>query len=346
MMNIQGLFSLEGKILGKGAFGVVYLGMDLSKNRYVALKKIPRYLINDPDKYEMFSNEILVSSGVKHENLVNIIDLADINNEKYIAYEYCNGGDLGRYLKFFTRFDETFVQYCLTQLLKGLQALHSKKIIHHDIKPENILIDLFPNSNDEERKSYLKILNDIFQSSNNGMSNQYIDPSSRKFIYDSLMKSKIKLSDFGLSKYKGESNQRVLGGSPAYMDPNMFIPNAGINIIENEKVDIWALGVFAYELFFGCLPFGTYYQDMGTLMQQLRVGRYMVDIRKYGKVSVQFLSFLGMCLKRSQNFRANVTELLFSEFITMEPSKFTYIDLNNRKYVNSNGQIILTIDKY
>ena len=61
---------------------------------------------------------------------------------------------------------------------------------------------------------------------------------------------------------------------------------------------------------------------------------------------MQFLSFLGMCLKRSQNFRANVTELLFSEFITMEPSKFTYIDLNNRKYVNSSGQIILTIDKY
>ena len=346
MMNIQGLFSLEGKTLGKGAFGVVYLGMDLSKNRYVALKKIPKYLINSPDKYEMFSNEILVSSGVKHENLVNIIDIADINNEKYIAYEYCNGGDLGRYLKFFTKFDETFVQYCLTQILKGLQALHSKSIIHHDIKPENILVDLFPNSNDEEKKSYLKIINDIFQSSNDGMSYQYIDPSSRKFILDSLMKSRIKVSDFGLSKYKGESNERVLGGSPAYMDPNMFIPNVGINIIENEKVDIWALGVLAYELFFGCLPFGSYYQDMGSLMQQLRIGRYVADIRKCGRVSEQFLSFLGLCLKRSQNFRANVTELLFSEFITMEPNKFNYIDLNDKRYVNSMGQIILTIDKY
>ena len=346
MMNIQGLFSLEGKVLGKGEFGVVYLGMDLSKNRYVALKKIPRYLINDPDKYEMFSNEILVSSGVKHENLVNIIDLADINNEKYIAYEYCNGGDLGRYLKFFTRFDETFVQYCLTQLLKGLQALHSKKIIHHDIKPENILVELKPfeindKNNVEEKKKFEKEVDTVLQLTDKKRYqnvNQINNMSKEKeYVYNILLKSKIKVSDFGLSKFKEDNNEKMLGGSPLYMDPNLFEPNVDIKTIENEKVDVWAVGIFAYELFFGKRPFNSPSQSLKELIQILKVGKYSIDLKECGKVSKQFLSFLNMCLQRPQKIRPNVTELLFSEFITRDTNKFEYITLDNVESIKFPG---------
>ena len=367
MENIQGLFALEDKILGKGSFGTVYLGTDLANDKYVSLKKIPLEIMNDPQKIEALSNEILISSGVENENLVKILDLTYIDKDKYIVYEFCNGGDLRRYLRYFKRFEEIHVQYFMSQILNGLSELHNKKIIHHDIKPENVLVELIPfkikdKNNKEERKKFEKTIDEILQmtnkkKNNNPNSSTFTENNSnsnitKDYILESLLKSKIKVSDFGLSKFKEENNQKMLSGSPLYMDPNLFVPNVEVKTIENEKVDIWAVGIFAYELFFGKRPFNSPSQSLKELIQVLKKGIYVIDLKECSKISKQFLSFLNMCLQRSQDVRPNVTELMFSEFITRDPSKFEYIDLNNLNqtkfpndnYIGQNGEIIMTID--
>ena len=365
MENLQGLFALENKILGKGSFGTVYLGMDLYNNKYVALKKIPSEIIRDPQKIEALSNEILISSGVDNVNLVRILDITEIENNKYIVYEFCNGGDLRRYLKFFKRFDEKSVQYFMSQILNGLSELHAKKIIHHDLKPENVLVDLIPfdikdNNNVEERKKFDKLVEDILKltdkkrNQNQPMENENINNPgiNKQFVLSTLLKSKIKVSDFGLSKFKDENNQKMLSGSPLYMDPNLFEPNVDVKTIEDEKVDIWAIGIFAYELFYGKRPFNAPSQSLKELVQVLRRGIYIIDLNECGQISKQFLSFLNMCLQRPQKIRPNVTELSLSEFITRDPNKFEYINLKNLSqikfpnpnYVNYQGQIIMTID--
>ena len=365
MINMQGLFALENKVLGKGSFGVVYLGTDIANDKYVALKKIPAEIINDAQKIESLSNEILISSGVDNVNLVRILDLTEIENNKYIVYEFCNGGDLRRYLRFFKTFDEKAIQYFMSQILNGLSELHAKKIIHHDLKPENVLVDLSPydikdKNNFEERKKFEKIIEEILQltdkkrNQNNGLIYGNISSSgvNQEYIFNTLLRSKIKVSDFGLSKFKEDNNQKNLSGSPLYMDPNLFEPNVDIKTIENEKVDIWAIGIFAYELFTGKRPFNSPAQSLKELIQVLKRGIYIIDLKECGKISKQFLSFLNMCLQRPQNIRPNVTELLFSEFITLDPQKFDYINLKNLNqvkfpnpnYVNPQGQIIMTID--
>ena len=348
-MNLQGLFALEDRILGKGSFGTVYLGLDLEKDRYVSLKKIPPEIKDDPQKINALSNEILISSGVDNENLVKIIDLTEIEKDKYIVYEFCNGGDLRRYLRYFKRFDERAVQYIVNQVLNGLSELHGKKIIHHDIKPENILIELKPfeikyKDNFEEKMRFEREVDNILQLTdkkkyqNTNQQNDYNKINrERELVYNTLLKSKIKVSDFGLSKFKEENNEKMLGGSPLYMDPNLFEPNVDIKTIENEKVDIWAIGIFAYELFFGKRPFNSPSQSLKELIQILRIGRYTVDLKECGKVSKQFLSFLNMCLQRPQKIRPNVTELLFSEFITRDPNKFEYITLDNVESIKFPG---------
>ena len=365
MINMQGLFALENKVLGKGSFGVVYLGTDIANDKYVALKKIPAEIINDAQKIESLSNEILISSGVDNVNLVRILDLTEIENNQYIVYEFCNGGDLRRYLRFFKTFDEKAIQYFMSQILNGLSELHAKKIIHHDLKPENVLVDLSPydikdKNNFEERKKFEKIIEEILQltdkkrNQNNGLVYGNISSSgvNQEYIFNTLLRSKIKVSDFGLSKFKEDNNQKNLSGSPLYMDPNLFEPNVDIKTIENEKVDIWAIGIFAYELFTGKRPFNSPAQSLKELIQVLKRGIYIIDLKECGKISKQFLSFLNMCLQRPQNIRPNVTELLFSEFITLDPKKFDYINLKNLNqvkfpnpnYVNPQGQIIMTID--
>ena len=365
MESIQGLFGLENKILGKGSFGTVYLGTDISKERYVALKKVPRNILNNPQTLQLLSNEILISSGVDNENLVKILDLTDINKEKYIVYEFCNGGDLRRYLRYFRRFDERYVQRFMCQVLNGLCELHSKKIIHHDIKPENVLVELIPfvindKNNIEEKKKFEKTVEDILQATNKKKNSSYSFENNESsnnnninnnFILKTLLNSKIKVSDFGLSKFKEDNNQKMLSGSPLYMDPKLFEPNVEVKTIENEKVDIWAVGIFAYELFFGKRPFNSPSQSLKELIQVLKRGIYIIDLKECGQISKQFLSFLNMCLQSEQEIRPNVMELMFSEFITREPEKFEYINMNNlysikfpnNNYINNNGQIIMNI---
>ena len=362
---LQGLFALDNKILGKGSFGTVYLGTDLANDNYVALKKIPSEIQKDQQKIEALSNEILIASGVDNVNLVRILDLTEIEENKYIVYEFCNGGDLRRYLRYFKTFDEKTIQYIMYQILNGLSELHAKHIIHHDLKPENVLVDLIPfeikdKNNFEERKQFEKIVEEILQLTdkkkkhNNSLVYEDISNSgiNKEYILKTLLKSKIKVSDFGLSKFKEDNNQKNLSGSPLYMDPNLFEPDVDIKTIEDEKVDIWAIGIFAYELFTGQRPFNSPKQSLKELIQVLKKGYYVIDLKEYGKISKQFLSFLNMCLQRPQNIRPNVNELLFSEFITRDTSKFEYINLMNlnqikfpnSSYVNPQGQIIMNID--
>ena len=348
---MQGIYALEDRILGKGSFGTVYLGVELANDRYVSLKKIPPEIKEDPQKINALSNEILISAGVDNENLVKILDLTDIGNDKYIVYEFCNGGDLRRYLRYFKRFDERSVQYFMMQVLNGLKELHDKKIIHHDLKPENVLVELRPfeikdKKNIEEKKKFEKDVDNILQlTDKKRYQNQYNMPNNnnlnkeneKEIVYNTLLKSKIKVSDFGLSKFKEDNNEKMLGGSPLYMDPNLFEPNVEIKTIENEKVDIWAIGIFAYELFFGKRPFNSPSQSLKELIQILKIGKYYIDLKECGKVSKQFLSFLNMCLQRPQKIRPNVTELLFSEFITRDPNKFDYITFDNVDFVKFPG---------
>ena len=364
MDNIQGLFALENKILGKGSFGTVYLGTNISNDKYVALKKIPIEIMKDHQKIQALSNEILISAGVENENLVTIIDLTDINEDKYIVYEFCNGGDLRRYLRYFKSFDETCVQYFVKQVLNGLSELHDKKIIHHDIKPENILVELLPENIESlkvpsEKKAFEKTVEDILKKTDKKKTKNnaliYDDdnsPQTKQFILKTLLRSKIKVSDFGLSKFKEDNNQKMLSGSPLYMDPTLFEPDVKVETIENEKVDIWAIGILAYELFTGKRPFNSPSQSLKELIQILKRGTYIIDLNECGKISKQFLSFLNMCLQRKQKVRPYVMELQLSEFITREPKMFEYINMNNinsvkfpnANYVVGNGQIIMNID--
>ena len=211
----------------------------------------------------------------------------------------------------------------------------------------------------KKKKKYEKIIDDILQATNKKKQldyynddNNFNEQNNKEYILNILLKSKIKVSDFGLSKYKDDNNEKMLSGSPLYMDPNLFKPNVEIKTIENEKVDIWAVGIFAYELFTGKRPFNSPSQSLKELIEVLNVGKYTIDLKECKQISKQFLSFLNMCLQRPQELRPTVTELQFSEFITRDSSKFDYINLNNFKevnfpnesYIGLNGVIHLNID--
>ena len=349
-------------VLGKGSFGIVYKGIynyeDISKE--VALKEIPEEILEDQSKLESLYNEISISSKLNqeeknneekkekkkneekkeekkeeknkvllvNENIVNFLDIINLNKKTFLVYEFCNGGDLKRYLRYFKRFNEKVVQYILTQVIKGLQILHNKKIVHHDIKPENILVELcVEGASPEEREEKIKMI--MGKTDHKNRYSTKFDSITNEEILDILCKSKIKLSDFGLSKFKKETNKIEISGSPLYLDPNLLKSESNLETVENEKVDIWALGVLAYELFFYDLPFQPMPPSIERLKQLYKKGEYIIDMKKCKKISKQFICFLNACLQEKQMIRPLTDELLFFEFIVRNVDNFNYLTYDN-----------------
>ena len=382
-VNIKksGLYELySNEVLGKGSFGIVYKGIRRipdsnnpgeEKIEEVAFKKIPQEIINDKAKLDALSNEILISSLINvsnkneekekgkiediyekiNENIVCFLDIVDFDYDKYLAYEFCNGGDLKRYLSYFKGFDESMIQFILKQVITGLQHLHNKKIVHHDIKPENILVELCPDGKDE---NFQKKVNLIMEMTDR--KNRFRIKENNIIKDDELIRilkhSKIKLSDFGLSKYKEQYNKKEISGSPLYIDPNLFVPDSDNETVESEKVDIWAIGALAYELFFNELPFQPSIPSIDKLIESLEKGVYFIDFKKCNKISKELISFINMCLQRPQKIRPLCDELLFSEFICRDPQYLIKLNIDNYKnekypegdYLKIDGKITMNID--
>ena len=352
-------------ILGKGSFGTVYKGT-LNKDDKtipVAMKQISKEISGNNNLLQLLSNEVAISANLykdedkneegenKMENIVSFLDIIELNDNNYLVYEFCNGGDLTRYLKYFKTFDEKMIQNILRQILKGLSRLHEKKVVHHDIKPENILVELCLPKGDNSNLE--KTINQVMETTK---TKGYVDENNKidkERLLTILNSSIFKLSDFGLSKEMLNYNmKKEVSGSPLYVDPMLFNQNIDRETINNEKVDIWALGILAYEMLFYDLPFQPFPQKIDKLKTLLDKGIYFINMKKCKKISKQFLSFLNMCLQRPQKIRPLTDELLCCEFITIDPESFTYLTIDNYKdieypddsYLQKDGVITMNID--
>lgn len=125
-------------VLGKGAFASIYKAHDKTTGQDVALKEIRKgnAMVSQP------LSEYLLGKMLNHKNVVKTLDCIDTRNYLYIVQELATGGDL------FARLDpsgpgigEEEARRVALQLAEGLVYLHSRKVVHSDIKPENVLID-------------------------------------------------------------------------------------------------------------------------------------------------------------------------------------------------------------
>ena len=132
-----------------------------------------------------------------------------------------------------------------------------------------------------------------------------------KKIIKVLKEAQYKLSDFGLSKLREEIIAKNLAGSPLYMAPELFNPSVSIKSIENFQVDIWALGVMVFEMFYGRRPFEAL--SIEQLSSMYRKGEFYININR--EISKDFLNFINMCLQKDPTKRADVKKLRSSCFI-------------------------------
>lgn len=135
------LFSWQkANVLGEGAFGTVYLGL-LNSGEFIAVKevKLTRSRIVKP-QVEALENEISFMKQLKHENIVQYLGTHRTDKVLQIYLEFVSGGTIHSLLQKFNRLNEGVIRSYIRQILTGLHYLHSKGIIHRDIKAANILV--------------------------------------------------------------------------------------------------------------------------------------------------------------------------------------------------------------
>ena len=132
-------------IIGKGAYGDVYMGINTKTKEHYAIKKITKKQLKSEIVYQYFNNEIFILKQVNHPNIIKLVDLKSGINCFFLIFEVCNGGCLSDILekykeKYNKPFSQEIVQYLMRQIISGFAYLHDMKILHRDVKLDNILI--------------------------------------------------------------------------------------------------------------------------------------------------------------------------------------------------------------
>lgn len=195
-----------GRKLGKGKFGKVYCVRHKKSGFICALKAIEKNEILQFNLLKQLKREVDIQLGMDHPNIIKLY--AHFHDEKrvYLLMEHSINGELYKSLKNNGPFNDVLASHYIYQIADALHYMHKKRIIHRDVKPENVLIG-----------------------------------------FDNV----VKLADFGWSILNPEGSKRkTLCGTIDYLSPEMITPRE-----YDEQVDVWALGVLAYELVVGVPPF-------------------------------------------------------------------------------------------
>jgi len=202
--------------LGLGGMGEVFLAEDTELERSVAIKVMSVELANDPEQRKRFRTEAKAASGLIHPNICVIHEVGETETGRpFLAMEYVEGQTLDL-IQERRRFKTREIVEIGIQAAAALEAAHKSRIIHRDIKPQNIIMD---------RSGLVKVLDF-------GL--------AKRFAQD----------DLGATTSLAQTKTGVLIGTPYYMSPEQVL---GREL--DHRTDIFSLGVVLYEMLAGQRPF-------------------------------------------------------------------------------------------
>ena len=156
--------------LGTGGMAVVFECVDLYTEETVAVKILKEELLDDKTMVEDFKREVKSSVQMSHPNIMEIISEGVWNNRPFLVLEYLKGETLLDKIEFYTKFSVKESCEIMNQLLDAIQYTHNHKIIHRDIKPQNVfylsngtvkLGDFGIAKNEKEAENHGKILGSV-----------------------------------------------------------------------------------------------------------------------------------------------------------------------------------------
>ncbi|XP_047492789.1 MAP/microtubule affinity-regulating kinase 3-like isoform X15 [Penaeus chinensis] len=128
------------KTIGKGNFAKVKLAKHIPTGKEVAIKIIDKTQLN-PGSLQKLFREVRIMKILDHPNIVKLFQVIETERTLYLVMEYASGGEVFDYLVFHGRMKEKEARAKFRQIVSAVQYCHQKKIIHRDLKAENLLLD-------------------------------------------------------------------------------------------------------------------------------------------------------------------------------------------------------------
>ena len=128
------------KTIGKGNFAKVKLARHTSTGMDVAIKIIDKTALNQSSLQKLF-REVRIMKQLDHPNIVKLYQVMETETTLFLVMEYASGGEVFDYLVAHGRMKEKEARAKFRQIVSAVQYLHSKNIIHRDLKAENLLLD-------------------------------------------------------------------------------------------------------------------------------------------------------------------------------------------------------------
>ncbi len=203
--------------LGEGAYGTVYQGVHPTIGRMVAIKVLNAAWSSDRAIVNRFIDEARAANSINHPNIIQIYDFGQLDDGRFFCImEYIQGKELNEIIEERQGLELKYVEIILPQIVSALSAAHEAKVIHRDLKPDNIM---------------------VFRD-RDGIKIKILD-----FGIAKLLENK--------EPAKRKTQSGDIMGTPAYMAPEQA--RGKVELID-ERTDIYSLGVITYQMLSGKLP--------------------------------------------------------------------------------------------
>ncbi|WP_428261474.1 serine/threonine-protein kinase [Haliangium sp.] len=224
-------------VLGTGAYGRVYLAEQVALHRDVAVKILAPRLARDPEFVTQFQCEALITSRLHHPNIVSIIDFGRTDGDLvFLVMEYVRGQTLTEVIRSSWPLALHRVVSIMTQVLRGLEEVHSAGVVHADLKADNILIEPHPSG------ELVKV----------------VDFGIARLLDPMVPRTPMTSGD-------GPTTLGSISGTPEYMAPEVIRGNK-----PEKPADIYAAGIVMYQLLAGTPPFtgGSYLRVLRSHIEE------------------------------------------------------------------------------
>jgi serine/threonine protein kinase len=208
--------------LGTGGMGEVYLAKDSRLDRTVALKILASDIAADKRRMQRFRQEARVASSLNQPNILTIYEFGEVEQLTFLAAEFVDGPTLRDYMRG-KRLKLSEVLDISTQILAALDAAHEARIVHRDVKPDNVMI--------RRRDHVVKVL----------------DFGLAK-LADKKATGDLRTKDEAITEFKTAPG--LIMGTVNYMSPEQAQAKE-----VDARSDIWSTGIIIYEMVAGTKPF-------------------------------------------------------------------------------------------
>ncbi|PRW60240.1 Serine threonine- kinase ATG1 [Chlorella sorokiniana] len=128
-----------GSHIGAGSFAIVWRARHTQTGQEAAVKEIALSKLNAKLRQSLES-EVAILKRIRHENIVQLLEVIEEADRLYLVMEYCAGGDLAHLLRAVKRLPEAAAQHLMRQLAAGLRQMWTHHLVHRDLKPQNLLL--------------------------------------------------------------------------------------------------------------------------------------------------------------------------------------------------------------